>query len=119
MKTRLLKPVLSPLEIGLMATTGLVAITILLASTLSANAAIKCNGQFQVVRGNGEISTPWCEDNYLATIARAYGWKVSNRAIRQNPNLKARVCRSVGHDSRLVEICSGYRSDNSRNGWSN
>ncbi len=85
------------------------ATAVLLATSLSASARIKCQGRFQVVKGQGKISTPYCEDNYLAAIARSYGRKVSNRAIRQNPGLKAQVCRHIGHDSRLTDICSNYR----------
>ncbi len=100
-----------PLAWGLMAGIGL---AFLMASTLSAQAKIKCEGRFQIVKGQGTISTPYCEDNYLAAIARSYGRKVSNRAIRQNPNLKADVCQQIGHDNRLTDICSGYRSDGNR-----
>lgn len=100
-----------PLIWGLMAGLGL---AFLMASTLSAQAKIKCEGRFQIVKGNGKISTPYCEDNYLAAISRSYGRKVSNRAIRQNPNLKAEVCQQIGHDSRLTDICSGHRPGNKR-----
>ena len=105
MKIRAIKGILHPTYFGLLAVAG---ITIVIMSTMSASAAIRCNGQFQVIRGQGELSTPYCEDKYLAIIARSYGWKVSNVTIRQNPNLKARVCRHVGHDSRLRVICSNY-----------
>ncbi len=90
---------------------GLCFIAIFIATTLPANAAIKCKGQFQVIKGHGQISTPYCEDNYLAAIARSYGRRVSNVAVRQNPSVKAEICRQIGHDSRLTEICSGHRPD--------
>ena len=101
-----------PLVWGLMAGIGL---AFLMASTLSAQAKIKCEGHFQIVKGQGKISTPYCEDNYLAAIARnTYGRKVSGSSIRHNPNLKAEVCRQVGHDYRLTSICAGHSSDNNR-----
>ena len=78
---------------------------------IPAEAKIRCHGPFQVIRGAGQHATPWCEDNYLARIARSYGWRVSNRAVRQNPELKARICRQIGHDSRLIQICSDHRPD--------
>ncbi len=82
-------------------------------STISgAAAAIRCSGQFQIIRGQGKISTPYCEDNFLAMIARSYGWKVSNRAVRQNPGLKARICRHIGHDARLRIICGDHIFEN-------
>ncbi|MCP4934499.1 MAG: hypothetical protein GY927_09915 [bacterium] len=82
--------------------------------TLSAQAKIKCEGRFQIVKGHGKISLPYFEDNYLAKIARTYGQKVSNNAIRYNPNLKAEVCRQVGYDYRLTNICADHRPDSDR-----
>ncbi len=83
--------------------------------SVSPASAIRCNGPFQPVRGEGEIVTPYCEDNYLAAIARSYGWKVSNRAVRDNPELRARICRHIGHDARLIRICSS-RNDSADGG---
>ncbi len=100
-----------PLAWGLMAGIGL---ALLMASTLSAQAKIKCEGRFQIVKGQGKISTPYCEDNYLAAVARSYGRKVSGSSIRHNPNLKSEVCRQVGHDYRLTDICAGHTSDGNR-----
>ncbi len=102
------------LQWGLMAGLG---IAFLMASSISAKAKIKCEGRFQVIKSQGKISTPYCEDNYLAAIARStYGRKVGNRELRQNPGLKARICRQIGHDSRLIEICSDHRIDGGRDG---
>ena len=78
-----------------------------------ADAAIRCNGPYQVIRGQGEIATPFCEDNYLARVARGYGMNVSNRTIRQNPHKKQEACHLVGHDTRVADICAGFR-DGSR-----
>jgi hypothetical protein len=75
-----------------------------------AAAAIECRGEFQVVQGQ-ELSTPYCQDNYLARIARSYGSRVSAREIRNNPNTKAEVCRFMGHDSRVSHICQPYRDN--------
>ena len=69
---------------------------------------LKCKGPYQQIRGHGEIATPYCEDNYLAEIAREYGMRVSNRAVRENPNLKTEVCILVGHDIRVSHICIGH-----------
>ena len=81
-----------------------------------ADAKIRCEGPFQIIKGVGHHATPYCEDNYLARIARSYGWKVSNRSVRNNPSVKARICRQIGHDSRLIEICSDHRVGGGRNG---
>jgi hypothetical protein len=72
-----------------------------------AEARIACDGPYQIVQGSA-LATPYCEDNYLATVARGYGIRVSDVAVRQNPNVKAEVCRTVGHDNRVRQICAGY-----------
>ena len=78
--------------------------------TVSPAEAINCKGRYQVVQGN-LLSTPYCEDNYLAQVARGYGTRVSARQIRNNPHRKAEVCRHIGHDNRISDICLGYRND--------
>jgi len=114
MKILVFKRFPHPARLIAMAATGFASIVLLMTASLSASAAIKCNGQFQIIKGHGQISTPYCEDNYLAAIARSYGWKVSDRAIRQNPNLKAKVCRHIGHDSRVRILCSDHIDGNDR-----
>jgi hypothetical protein len=48
------------------------------------------------------ISTPYCRDNYLlASVARKYGFKVSDAAIRNNPSRKEEICRYIGSDIRV------------------
>ena len=79
--------------------------------TANAHARIECNGAYQIVRGQGEIATPYCEDEYLARVARGYGMRVSGSAIRHSPARKQEVCRFMGHDSRISEICQPYRRD--------
>lgn len=85
---------------------GTLALGAMLASS-GATAAIKCNDEYQIVAGQ-EIATPYCEDGYLARIARGYGVRVSDNEIRQNPNKKGEVCRFVGYDIRVREICHNY-----------
>jgi hypothetical protein len=75
--------------------------------------AIDCNGPWQKVNGQ-QIATPYCEDNYLGQIARAAGLRVSNQEIRQNPNKKGEVCRFVGRDNRVRDICWNYLDEDSR-----
>jgi len=72
-------------------------------------AAIDCKGPYQIVQGQ-QIATPYCEDNYLARVAREYGVRVSDREIRQNPNKKQEVCMFMGFDPRVSQICEGYRN---------
>lgn len=80
-------------------------------TTSGAVARIKCNGPFQIVRGAGQIATPYCEDEYLGKVARSYGMRVSGHAIRWNPSRKEEVCRTIGHDSRVYDTCLKYRDD--------
>lgn len=73
--------------------------------------AIDCQGNFQVQRGGQTIATPYCEDNYLAQVAREYGMTTSAAAIRNNPTAKQKACRFVGDDNRVRDTCQPYRPD--------
>jgi hypothetical protein len=84
---------------------GLVALGMLWSGAGSA-AAIVCEGPYQVVGGNS-ISTPYCQDSYLAKVARSYGVRVSDAEVRENPGTKIRLCRFIGYDNRLSGICAG------------
>jgi len=90
------------------ATAALVAPSLLVLAQGSAQSAILCDGNFQVVNGL-PISTPYCREINLARVARSYGWRVSDQEIRHSESTKAQVCRAIGHDNRVFEICSPYR----------
>jgi len=77
---------------------------IVLAAAASSASAIECNEDYQIVQGR-PISTPYCRDNNLAAIARAYGYKVSDSTIRNNPSRKAEICRFIGSDIRVHTAC--------------
>ena len=66
--------------------------------------AIDCERDYQRVQGN-LIATPYCQDEYLARVARDSGIKASADRIRNNPNYKRDVCRFVGHDIRAQSAC--------------
>ncbi len=76
-----------------------------LVASSSAQAAIVCNEGFQV-SGGREISTPYCNDNYVAEVARKHGFKVSNEEVRNNPARKDEVCRFIGSDTRISNYCN-------------
>ncbi len=95
----------------LLAMTAAVAVGVTTFST-NGEARIRCEGGFQVVSGQGQIATPYCEDEYLATVARGYGIRVSGAAIRRNPHRKEEVCKAIGHDGRIYDACLKYRNDN-------
>jgi hypothetical protein len=69
-----------------------------------ANAGIKCSGGFQVVNGT-LLSTPYCQDQQVAQVARSYGLRVTDGQIRNNPNIKREVCRTIGRDNRVYLSC--------------
>jgi len=75
-----------------------------------AEARIVCDGNFQAVQGL-PVSTPYCRERNLAQVARGYGWRVSDEAIRYSETTKSQVCRAIGHDNRVHEVCSPYRHD--------
>ncbi len=92
---------------------GSVALLVMSVAVAPAAAAskIKCNGPWQLIKGAGEIATPYCGDGYLARVARSYGVKVSANAIRWNPDRKREVCQFIGHDIRISDICAGFDTD--------
>lgn len=70
--------------------------------------AIECDGNFQVQKSGAYIATPYCQDNYLAKVAREYGARVSAQVIRWNTGEKAKICRLVGYDNRVRDTCAPY-----------
>jgi hypothetical protein len=69
-----------------------------------AAAAIKCHKGFQRIQGN-LIATPYCQDQYLAQVAREYGFKASAARIRNDPNYKKELCQFVFNDIRVQTTC--------------
>ena len=65
---------------------------------------IQCRGGAQLVAGS-YITTPFCQDELLASVARGYGMRASADRIRYNPNYKREVCRLVGQDIRVSDHC--------------
>jgi len=89
------------------AVTGAVGVVALALFSVKADARIVCNGAYQVVNGQ-EISTPYCNDNYVAAVARARGRNVSDEAVRNNPSVKEEICLWIGKDHRIREYCDQY-----------
>lgn len=81
-----------------------VSIAVLASGAQAGSRGIKCQGGAQLVAGS-YISTPFCQDELLASVARSFGMKASADRIRYNPNYKREVCRLVGHDIRVSEHC--------------
>lgn len=86
--------------------TGAAALFLAGVAPQTAEAKIICKGRYQMT-SHGPISTPYCEDNYLAAIA---GYR--SKAIRYNPSAKDEACQRSGHDPRLSDICAGHTDSN-------
>lgn len=77
--------------------------------------AIECEGNYQIQKNGNQIATPYCQDGYLAIVAREYGMRVSAEAIRYNPSVKAQACRLAGYDNRVRDTCRGYLPEDNNN----
>jgi hypothetical protein len=77
----------------------------------AAEARIQCDGSYQIQRSGEAISTPYCREQMLARVARSYGMRFSDDAVRHNESVKAQVCRFVGTDLRVREICQPYQPE--------
>jgi hypothetical protein len=73
-----------------------------------AAAKIECRDNFPVTKENGLISTPYCEDQQIARVARSYGYDVSDAEVHNNPNTKVYLCQIIGNDNRLKGSCGAY-----------
>jgi hypothetical protein len=69
-----------------------------------ASAEIKCQDGNQLVQGNW-LSTPYCQDELLFRVANERGFKTSFAAIRNDPNHKKELCRSLFTDIRVQMTC--------------
>lgn len=80
-----------------------------------AQARVACDGNYQIVQGR-PLATPLCRERNLALVARSFGIRVSAESIRQNESVKADVCRTIGHDNRVREVCLPYRNEGGSRG---
>jgi hypothetical protein len=75
-----------------------------IAAVAPATAAIKCQNGSQLVQGNW-LATPYCQDQQLAEVATERGYTASAQKIRNNPNYKKELCRSLFTDIRVQMTC--------------
>jgi hypothetical protein len=73
-----------------------------------AQARIVCDGNYQNVNGLA-VATPYCREANLAQVARTYGWRISLYEVRNSESKKAQLCRAIGYDNRVQEICAPYQ----------
>jgi hypothetical protein len=74
-------------------------------------ARIQCQDSFQITK-YGLIATPYCEEEQIARVAQAYGWKVNASEVHNNPLKKVCICQILGGDMRLQGSCAGYGPEN-------
>ena len=74
---------------------------------VAAEARIECRGQFQVSK-YGLISTPYCEEEQIARVARSYGVNVTGAQVRNDALKKVYLCQTLGNDIRMKGSCGGY-----------
>lgn len=89
------------------------AVAVVISLVFPVSAAIKCNGNYQVVNGS-EISTPYCRDNQLARLGRKSGFKYSDREIRNSPSAKRELCRYMRSDIEVQTACGETGNDRPR-----
>jgi len=91
--------------------TGIATLAVTALSTIAAlspaAARIECRGNFQVTK-YGLISTPYCEEEQIARVARSYGERVTGSEVRNNALKKVYLCQVYGYDTRLKGSCAGY-----------
>jgi hypothetical protein len=75
-----------------------------------AQARLFCDGNFQAVNGL-PVATPYCRELNLALVAHSYGIRMPVDAIRYSESARSDVCRAIGNDNRVQEICAPYRND--------
>ena len=83
---------------------------LVMAAITPAAAKIECRGNFQDSK-YGLISTPYCEEENIARVARTYGFKVTGAQVRKDPLKKVYLCQIIGGDTRLKGSCAGYSPD--------
>jgi hypothetical protein len=92
---------------GIIASAVLASGLLVLGQGGGADAAIVCDGNFQVVNGTA-IGTPYCRELTLAKVARSYGFTVTLEAVRYSESTRSQLCHAIGYDNRVQDICSPY-----------
>jgi hypothetical protein len=72
--------------------------------------AFVCDDEFQSVNGVS-IATPYCEDAYLAKVAREHGENITASALRESTSVKKDACRLTDDDIRVSQFCDENTDD--------
>jgi len=76
-----------------------------------ATAAIRCDGTFQA-NSQGEFESLYCKEDNLARVARSHGIQVTADQIRRSWSLEGDVCRQIGIDISVGNICDQFNNRN-------
>ncbi len=87
------------------AAAGACALAMLVVLDPEASAKIRCRDGFQLNR-DADISTPYCNDEHLAELARARGARVTGAELRGNPNRKEEICAFLGAVGPASSYCN-------------
>jgi hypothetical protein len=71
-------------------------------------ARIQCQDSFQITK-YGLIATPYCEEEQIARVAQAYGWKVNASEVHNNPLKKVCICQILGGDMQVAGLLRRLR----------
>ena len=97
-------------ELTLTSLAGLVLALLAAASATPAAARVQCQGNFQISKF-GPLATPYCEEEQIARVAQAYGWKVSAAKVHSDPLTKVYVCQILGSDESAEGIVRRLRAE--------
>lgn len=84
---------------------GAAVLVLAFAAATGPAAAIECRNGYQRV-GGSEIATPYCQDEYLAVVARDFGIRTTGARVRADWGHKREICRLIGQDNRIRGACA-------------
>jgi hypothetical protein len=96
------------LKVGIMKRTLLssVCAAVIMAAAASPAQAINCREGFQFQRNGEVVSTPYCEAEFLAKLAREHGFFVTGADIRHDPEAMDKACQIAGGDYGTLSTCA-------------
>jgi hypothetical protein len=78
----------------------------LMALSAAAHAGGACTSEgYRKLWSGDRVPTAACQANLLGRVARDHGLRVSDSKIRRHPEVRERICETVGHDGRLAIAC--------------
>ena len=75
---------------------------------VASKAGIVCEGANQVLANGEKVVTPYCEAEYLASVARKRGMSVTADEIRNKISVFMSVCALVSSEPEARQLCTGF-----------